>query len=250
MKGRIPKRIFAACFIVTITVSGCSIGSKHSDREKSQQKTAASVQEEFDQHMEEVFQENVSDNGIELHYTLEDPKSYGISEGSKSLGTVSADEKKEIQQELKEIKEFSYEKLTKEQQDTYDVWKDYLTAQKELAQYPYYETVLSPTIGAQAQLPVTFCEFRLKTREDVQDYFTLLSQIDTYFESIMDYEKEKVKRGLFMSDDCADAVISQIHGSERLSRRLQSVDETDSGAVPDGIYADNALIPRTSHVPR
>lgn len=211
MKGRIPKRIFAVCFIFAVAVSGCSIHSENSDREESQQKTTISVQKEFDQHMEEVFQENVSDNGIELHYTLEDPKSYGISEESNSLGTVSAGGKKEIQQELEEIKEFPYEKLTKEQQDTYDVWKDYLTAQKELAQYPYYETVLSPTIGAQAQLPITFCEFRLKTREDVKNYFALLSQIDTYFDSIIDYEKEKVKRGLFMSDDCADAVISQIH---------------------------------------
>ena len=115
MKGRIPKRIFAVCFIFAVTVSGCSIHSENSDREESQQKTTISVQKEFDQHMEEVFQENVSDNGIELHYTLEDPKSYGISEESISLGTVSAGGKKEIQQELEEIKEFPYEKLTKEQ---------------------------------------------------------------------------------------------------------------------------------------
>ena len=34
---------------------------------------------------------------------------------------------------------------------------------------------------------------------------------EDYFESIIEYEKEKVKKNLFMSDESADAVISQIH---------------------------------------
>lgn len=38
--------------------------------------------------------------------------------------------------------------------------------------------------------------------------------------------------------------------SERLSGRLQSVDETDSGVVPDGIYADNSAVPRVADLPR
>src|SRR5699024_5683516 len=151
-------------------------------------------------HMEEIFRENVSDNGIELHYTLKNPEKYGIQEKSQDLGTISAsgiaEGKKETEKEIKAIRRFPYEKLSEEQQETYDVWKDYLTIQKELQKYLYHESVLAPVTGVQAQLPVTFCEYRLETKEDVENYFHLLSQTGDYFESIIEYEKEKVKKNL------------------------------------------------------
>ena len=214
MSGRIPRRITAACLVLAIAVSGCSKKDRGIQQE-GQQKTTISVRKEFQEHMEEIFRENVSDNGIELHYTLKNPEKYGIQEKSQDLGTISAsgiaEGKKETEQELKAIRRFPYEKLSEEQQETYDVWKDYLTIQKELQKYPYHESVLAPVTGVQAQLPVTFCEYRLETKEDVENYFHLLSQTGDYFESIIEYEKEKVKKNLFMSDESADAVISQIH---------------------------------------
>ena len=81
MTGRIPRRIISVCLIVTMSAAGCS----QQGTRKGQQKTAASVQKDFQKHMEEVFRENVSDNGIELHYTLKDPEAYGIEENSPFL---------------------------------------------------------------------------------------------------------------------------------------------------------------------
>lgn len=213
MLGRIPRGITAAGLALTIAVSGCSLNGSAGQQE-GQQKTTISIQKEFQEHMEKVFRENVSDNGIELHYTLKNPEKYGIQEKSPNLGTISskgiAEGKSETEQELKAIRKFPYKKLSEDQQETYDVWKDYLTIQKELQKYPYHESVLAPTTGVQAQLPITFCEYRLETKEDVEDYFQLLSQTGKYFKSIIDYEKEKVKKNLFMSDESAEAVISQI----------------------------------------
>ena len=207
MTGRIPRRIISVCLIVTMSAAGCS----QQGTRKGQQKTAASVQKDFQKHMEEVFRENVSDNGIELHYTLKDPEAYGIEEKTQELGTISAEGKKETEKELEALRKFPYDKLSQKQQDTYDIWKDYLMKQKELQKYPYHESVLCPTTGIQAQLPVTFCEYRLDTKDDVEGYLKLLSQTEQYFDSVMEYEKEKVKRNLFMSDESVDAVTAQIH---------------------------------------
>lgn len=89
MSGRIPRRITAACLVLAIAVSGCSKKDRGIQQE-GQQKTTISVRKEFQEHMEEIFRENVSDNGIELHYTLKNPEKYGIQEKSQDLGTISA----------------------------------------------------------------------------------------------------------------------------------------------------------------
>jgi uncharacterized protein (DUF885 family) len=70
--------------------------------------------------------------------------------------------------------------------------------------------VLSSTSGVQAQLPVTLSEYRLETKKDIEAYLKLLEGVDTYFDSIIDYEKEKIRHGTFMSEDSLDAVVSQI----------------------------------------
>ena len=212
MKRQIPVKIFAVCMIVLTAVSGCS---GKSDISSSSEVSRSTEQKKFDRYLMDTFTENVSENGIQLHYTLENPEKYGIKDQKKTIGEICKKDiisgKIQAEKELKEIKKFDYKKLSYGQQDTYDVLLEYLTMQKKLASYPYYQTILSPVSGVQAQLPITFCEYRLDTKDDVKSYFQLLSQTESYFESVISYEKERVKRGLFMSDDAVDAVIDQIH---------------------------------------
>lgn len=215
MTRQIPVKIFAVCMIVLTAVSGCSGKESISSRsEVSKSTEKSSEQKKFDRYLMDIFTENVTENGINLHYTLENPEKYGIKNQKKSIGEICKKDiisgKIQAEKELKRIRKFEYNELSYGQQDTYDVLLEYLTLQKELASYPYYQTILSPVSGVQAQLPITFCEYRLDTKNDVKLYFQLLSQTKSYFESIISYEKERVKRGLFMSDDSVDAVIDQI----------------------------------------
>ena len=43
----------------------------------------------------------------------------------------------------------------------------------------------------------------------MEDYLHILDQTDTYFEGLIQYEKEKADAGLFMSDDAAGKIIEQ-----------------------------------------
>lgn len=52
-------------------------------------------------------------------------------------------------------------------------------------------------------------EYAFYDKEDVEHYLTLLSDIDRYFEQILAFEKERSAAGLFMTDTCADEIISQ-----------------------------------------
>lgn len=219
---KIPIWILSFCMTISLTVSGCgridsSFGESHKSGTAKTETLNASVQKKFDRYLSALFQENVTDNGINLHYTLEHPEQYGIKDQKKSLNPIESDkiqgEKKQIHKEEKKLQKFDLKKLSKSQKITYEVLKDYFKMQEDMANYPYYPSLLSSGSGQQAQLLITFSEYRLKKKSDIASYFQMLSQMDDYFQSIVEYEKERIKRGLFMSDESVERVIAQIQSS-------------------------------------
>jgi uncharacterized protein (DUF885 family) len=78
-----------------------------------------------------------------------------------------------------------------------------------MGNYLYYNECLGPTTGLQAQLPILLAEYNFDEISDIDDYLTLLPCVYDYFEDIVQFEKEKSARGLFMSDDVADQIIGQ-----------------------------------------
>ena len=76
--------------------------------------------------------------------------------------------------------------------------------------YPYYERILGKTSGQQAQILLTLSEYRLKNEKDIKSYFQLLKGLDGYFDSLIEYSKEQVKRNLFLSDQSLKEVLQQI----------------------------------------
>ena len=104
---------------------------------------------------------------------------------------------------------FSREELSDSNRLTYDILSYQLEKQAALLNFPYYEEILSPTLGTQAQLPILLAEYTFRSEQDIENYISLLSTMDAYYQSLMDYEREKAKAGLFMSDETAEAVIAQ-----------------------------------------
>lgn len=70
-----------------------------------------------------------------------------------------------------------------------------------------YDQPLSSSLGIQSQLPILLSEYVFYTRQDVEDYLSLLSSIDTYYESIVEYEKQKSEAGLGLCDTAIDRII-------------------------------------------
>lgn len=166
---------------------------------------------EFNRFLSDTFIQETSSNTMNLHFTLSDPTSAGITDYDVTFGDYSAEGRKSSLLATKQLREqlddFSYRSLTEDEQIVYDVLSDYLDRQLALSDYPLFDEVLTPSGGATSQLPILLAEYRFHSAQDVEDYLALLSQMDTYFDQILAYEQEKADAGLFMSDDCCRKVI-------------------------------------------
>lgn len=162
-----------------------------------------------------LFQNEVAGNTLTLHYTLQDPENYGITDPPVTYGPADTDSlvlsassptAADYQRSLSEIQG---DLLSGEDAVTYDLLLLALENEKEAALYPLYDEPLGSSIGIQAQLPVLLAEYAFTDADDIRDYLELIAQTDSYFSTLLQYEKKKAAAGLFMSDASAEAIILQ-----------------------------------------
>lgn len=158
-----------------------------------------------------LFREEMKSNTMNLHFTLKDPKAAGIDSYEITLGSLSGDSPHNQARQLKklseELKKYSHRSLGEKERLTCRLLSDYISRQQNLAAYPYYDEPLTPSGGVTSQLPVLLAEYPFGNTRDIEDYLGLLSQMDTYFSGILDYEQKKADAGLFMSDEACLKVI-------------------------------------------
>lgn len=230
-------RMFASGMAVCLAMAGCGWADMPWNGQR-----AARERQKFDEMAERLFLEEITSNTMNLHFLLADPEAYGIEEYEVTLGSYTLEEVEESLEEMGQVKEelegMEYRFLTKEQQITYETLDYYLDTELGGEDFLLYANPLSPTIGAQVELPLTFADYNFYDKQDVEDYLELLSQIDAYYGQIMDYERMKSKEGLFMSDRTADKVIESCRGyltapkdsflTETFAERLDGVEELSS----------------------
>lgn len=158
-----------------------------------------------------LFREEMKSNTMNLHFTLKDPKAAGIDSYEITLGSLSGDSPHNQARQLKKLseklKKYSHRSLKGKDRLTCRLLSDYISRQQNLAAYPYYDEPLTPSGGVTSQLPVLLAEYTFRNTRDIKDYLGLLSQMDTYFLGILDYEQKKADAGLFMSDEACLKVI-------------------------------------------
>lgn len=159
-----------------------------------------------------VFQDELTEaDTLNLHYTLINPQSYGIIPGQITLGTISLEDMIQNISEIKELKkrltDFDYTQLTPGQQLTYDVLLETLNTTLMSEGLELYDQPLAPTIGIQAQLPILLAEYSFHSVQDIENYLTLLTQIDRYYAELIEFERQKAAAGLGPSDTTIDEII-------------------------------------------
>lgn len=171
------------------------------------------IQADFEAFTEQIFMSEVTEDSLTLHFTLKNPKDYGIEGIEPTLGDYSLSDFQDSimasENWLASLEGFDYKKLTSEQKLTYDILHQVLQTNLKSSDLLEYAECLGPTTGIQAQLPVLLAEYSFYTEEDVKDYLELLRQIPDYFEQIIAFEQKKSEKGLFMSDTTAQAIIDQ-----------------------------------------
>ncbi len=160
---------------------------------------------------DDLFYSELSGNTLNLHYTLAHPERYGFDgEAVLSSYEPGADDGADhIRSALNRLAKISPEKLNESDAYTYGLLTRYLTLRLMGTPYTYYSEPLSPSSGMQSGLPILLADYTFRSEKDVEDYLHILDQTDTYFEGLIQYEKEKAQKGLFMSDSAAQAIIEQ-----------------------------------------
>ncbi len=194
--------VFFSLLLLMLIMSGCE--------KKTNTET---TRKDFDRFTDEVFKKEVTQDTITLNFSLANPKNYNITNPPVTFGHYSLSEMKKsllaAENYLAALKDFSYHDLDDNQKLTYDILKDYWTLEMTSGNFPLYNEILGPTTGLQAQLPVLLAEYNFYTKDDIDTYIKLLPGINDYFKEICQYEEQKSKAGLFMSDSVADSILAQ-----------------------------------------
>lgn len=143
--------IIASLFLIFLSGVGIGYLSNHVWSENGK----------FETFCREIFEKEVSENMLTLHYSLAHPEKEGITRPAPVLGTVSADMSdtyKACKNYLEKLKSFSAHKLSRENQITLDMLLLYFHTQLSLKDHELLEEMLSPSLGTQAQACLFFLQ--------------------------------------------------------------------------------------------
>ena len=166
----------------------------------------------FETYTKELFCQEVAGSTISLHYTLKNPKAYGIDHAPVTFGYCTTDTAAicaSAENAIAVLHSFDRNRLSKKNKLTYDILENYMSSAHALAPYALYEEPLAPMTGTQAQLPVLLSEYQFYGQSDIDTYLELLTKAPEYFHSILEFEQAKSESGLFMASYSADAIIAE-----------------------------------------
>ncbi|MEG0314132.1 MAG: DUF885 family protein [Erysipelotrichaceae bacterium] len=222
-------KVIVISLLLALILSGCS-------------NVASQPNPEFDKFINEEFVQSASVNSVSLHYLLEKPEKYNIKEEKLSIGSYKEEDIKNkkniINKSYEQLTTFDYKKLSKEQQETYDVYKDYLEVQKSFENDDNFVSLFSPIFGLQSNIPTDFIEYTLSSKEEVDKYLKLVKLVPSYIQEAVDFTQKQVDEKFFMNDMNADNTIeacneftSKVNNNVLISsfdNKIDSINMTDA----------------------
>lgn len=167
----------------------------------------------FEAFTQQLFCQELSSNTLNLHYTLAYPEKYHIEASSVGFGSIKPQKLRENFDSLKalqkQLEQFPASRLSTQNQMVYDILRLHLATELSSEDCYLLQEPLGPHLGIQAQLPALLAEYTFRKPADIRDYLNLLTSLPDYFQEIREFEQEKSRQGLFMSDSSAGRTIQQ-----------------------------------------
>ena len=162
----------------------------------------------------DFFREYLSSDLTSLHQLVKDPAAFGIDYDSveRSLGTYKEDPDREwyvfIENTLRRMDAVDQSTLSEQDKMAFDTLYQYCQWELEGEEfYGYYEPLTELT-GIQTDMPIVFWFYELRTRQDVDDYLTLLADMPRFFDELLEYERYRAETlHIFMPENSLNAVI-------------------------------------------
>lgn len=209
-KKSYPCCLIFCLFFVFLIPTGCSAPTEEMQEEESIPEQTD--EERFEQIIEQLFFESVTESGLTLHSTLCDPAAYGITEFPTTLGSYGVEDMeknyRELHEMLEELAMIDKEQLSPSLQTDYEILTAYLDTEKEGEDFCLYHYPLASMGGVQTDLPILLAEYCFRSVEDVDNYLVLLSDIDEYYAQLLQYIQTQTDAGIYLSDLTIDGIIN------------------------------------------
>lgn len=160
-----------------------------------------------------LFIEDLTTDTLSLHYTLAYPSHYSIDSYPLTLPEYDEDNIKQSYSQIENIlsafSKLDSSALSFEESYCYDLLYDYFTMQKKGFPFTYFEEFFSPSSGIPANFPILMAEYSFRTKQDITDYLTLLTDTPNYFSTFFDFQQERAKKGYYLASASLQKTIEQ-----------------------------------------
>ena len=203
MKLRKRAGALAAALVLGISLVGC----------QTQPLTPQEEQARFDDFIQKDFVQSMESSYWSASQFLEHPENFGVdtnktdTSAESYFGAVPTQEsiremEAQLRESQKEFQSFHRDLLTREQQDTYDIYQYQLELAKEANQSKFQgmEPLFSSMQGIHYNLSQLSSLITLRTEEDVKKLLELMKSVPAYVDTVIAYTKEQEKQGLMMID--------------------------------------------------
>lgn len=203
------KRYLALFLTLCLILCSCAPGGSNGSVSDKNSHSNTSFQEYTDA----LFRESVSSDALSLNYSLAHPENYGISKTAGGFPPLSVSEtaqaSSEYENALAKLESFDRTSLSESEKILYDNLKYTLEMNQKGEEFFLFSRPFSPVTGLQAQLPVLLAEYTFDCREDIENYFTLLRSIPSYFESVLVFYDHQEKAGLLPCRSTMSHILEQ-----------------------------------------
>ncbi|MDY3828374.1 MAG: DUF885 family protein [Clostridium sp.] len=171
-------------------------------------RTPEETQADFDKYINETFKEAFGEDSFSTHFFLEYPENYDIKQDKVSIGHYKSDlEDCDLDEDIKELKSFNYDNLTKKQQILYDKLLYHCELQEDFADCKDLSTPLGRNKSVIANTTSNFTEYAFYEEKDINDYLELLKQLPDYYDEAIDFAKKQIDNNVIPTDTALDTNI-------------------------------------------
>ena len=175
-------------------------------REKSNKVSVEN--EEFNSYLDSIFDDLATSSYTFMHSSLKDYKSMDLTKPEVTWGEleygVDQDEVDKTINQLNTLLEFDYDSLTYSQQYDFDLLHYSLLETLCGLYYDNYSLIFSDNSSVSNGVIEYLMEFNFYDEESVDDYITLLKDVERYLNQAIEYSKKQSEAGLYHTDDMLD----------------------------------------------
>ena len=174
----------------------------------------------------EIFRTLVTSGTDAYHqYIVDDPAAFGIDPDDVIPGwgdltyQAHVSSMEYYREVIASLEEIDYDQLSDMNKRGYDAIKR--ACEKELAfeNYYYYDEPLEPINGIQTMLPLSMTCFTIRNAEDIETYLCLVEDMPRFIGQIEQFEIDKARQGLFMTETALDDVIESIESITKKGKK-------------------------------